>query len=445
MRKLFRNRAFFLVWLGNFVSVLAGHIGMIAFAWLVLKLTDSAFQMGLVLGVQGLPRAILMLYGGATVDRLSPKRLMVISNYARFFIILVMALLIGGDGVEMLHVYLLALIFGIVDAFFYPASGSILPSLVDRDALKQANALFQTTTQTAVFVSPAVAGLLIALAPDPMSQGAIAWHITSSLEDGPGLALAFAIASLCFGVSGFLINFAKPRVLNTEGSDKTGAFSAIKEALQFVWETPAMRIFFIGIAMVNIFFNAPFMIGIPIIAEARFEDSAAAFGYIVSAFGAGSMISGFSAAFLPTPDQKTFAVVGGLLIAFLGGVWAALAFVPTLQMAVLIMFMGGLADGVVIVFFVTWVQKSTPDRLLGRVMSIMSFVFIGLLPIADSFMGLALEWNLELVMFSSGMIIIAISLLITVHPDARRAPRRVDDTDYFEARITKDSADQIAD
>lgn len=441
MRKLFRNKAFFLVWLGNFASVLAGHIGMIAFAWLVLKLTDSAFQMGLVLGVQGLPRAILMLYGGATVDRLSPKRLMVVSNFARFAIIMVIAVLIGGDRVEMLHVYLLALIFGIVDAFFYPASGSILPSLVDREALKEANALFQTTTQTAVFVSPAVAGLLIALAPGPLSETASAWHVTSSIEDGPGLALAFAIASLCFCISGFLINFAKPRVLHADNSHQGGVIIAIKEALHFVWETPAMRIFFIGIAMVNIFFNAPFLIGIPIIAEARFDDSAAAFGYIVSAFGAGSMISGFSAAFLPTPDQKTFAVLGGTLIAFLGLVWGALAFVPTLPLAIFIMFVGGLADGVVIVFFVTWVQKYTPDRLLGRVMSIMSFVFIGLLPIADSVMGLALEWNLELVMFGSGMIIVAISLLITVHPDARKTPLRVDDADYFEARIADADSD----
>jgi MFS family permease len=436
MLKLFQIKAFFLVWMGNFASVLAGHIVMIAFSWLVLKLTGSAFQMGLVLGVQGLPRAILMLYGGATVDRLSPKLLMVTSNYARFFIIVIMALLIGSDNVLMLHVYLLALIFGIVDAFFYPASGSILPSLVDRDALKKANALFQTTTQTAVFISPAVAGLLIALAPSPLSEEALAWNITSRINDGPGLALAFAIASVCFVISGVLINFANPRALHTDTSEPAGVFVAVKEALLFVWHTPAMRIFFIGIAMVNIFFNAPFLIGIPIIAEARFENSAAAFGYIVSAFGAGALISGFSAGFLPNPDQKTFAVVGGLLVAFLGVVWAGLAFVPTLTLAVAIMFAGGLANGVVMVFFVTWVQKSTPDRLLGRVMSIMSFVFIGLLPIADSFMGLALEWNLELVMFGSGMIIVAISLLVTVHPDARKVPRRVDDADYFEKRIS---------
>lgn len=73
-------------------------------------------------------------------------------------------------------------------------------------------------------------------------------------------------------------------------------------------------------------------------------------------------------------------------------------------------------------------------------MSIMNFVMIGLLPIADSVMGLALEWNLEAVMASSGIIIIVISLLVAVHPDARKKPQSVDDTDYFEARISPSPA-----
>jgi MFS transporter len=423
MLKLWRDRSFVLILLGNVMSVMGDHVGLIAFSWLVLMLTGSAMQMGIVLALQGLPRAILMLYGGALVDRFSPQRLMIWSNLARFVIISYLAFVISTGTVSLATVYCVAVVFGIVDAFFYPASGAILPSIVKRSELKEANSLVQTTAQAAIFLSPALAGLIIAATPEfgRTLPG------DSVLENGQGLSYAFWFGAVTFVVSAALLFFARSRTLHDKDKVHQDSYNAIKDAIVFVWNAPALRLFFITIAGVIVFFNAPFLIGIPILAEQRFEDGAAAFGYIVAAFGGGALVSGLTAGFLPMPTDKAIGPFMFGLIALLGVVWGSLAFVPTLPIAVAIMFVGGLGDGLVIVYFTTWLQRATPDALLGRVMSIQSFVFIGLLPIADSVMGVLLEWNLVLVMASSGIAIVLIASLTALHPDARKPPRQVHD------------------
>lgn len=132
MLKLFKDRNFFILWLGEFVSVIGSHISMIAFPFLVLQLTGSPAQMGLVLAAQGLPRAVLMLVGGAIVDRSSPRLVMIVSNAVRFALLLLLAALIAEQQISVPIIFGLAVMFGLADAFFYPAATSIVPSVVDK-------------------------------------------------------------------------------------------------------------------------------------------------------------------------------------------------------------------------------------------------------------------------------------------------------------------------
>jgi len=73
MIKLFKDRNFSIFWFGEMISVVGDHISLLAFPWLILQMTGSALMTGLVFAVQGIPRAVLMLAGGAVVDRTSPR------------------------------------------------------------------------------------------------------------------------------------------------------------------------------------------------------------------------------------------------------------------------------------------------------------------------------------------------------------------------------------
>ena len=216
MFKLFKNRNFVVFWFGEMVSVIGDHISLIAFPWLVLQMTNSAALTGLVFAVQGIPRAALMLAGGAMVDRTSPRLVMMISNALRFFLVMFVAYMISQDTVDLTSVFLMAFTFGVADAFFYPASTSIIPRLVFPDQLQAGNAIVQTTMHLGMTLGPVIAGLIIAGEVNSIhhqadSAGVSAQAINSYEQDREGLARAFFVDGLTFALSFITLLFVKVR------------------------------------------------------------------------------------------------------------------------------------------------------------------------------------------------------------------------------------------
>src|SRR5512147_2824858 len=155
-------RNFRLLWIGEGISLLGDQFYMIALPWLVLSLTGNALAVGTVMAMAGIPRALFMLVGGALTDRLTPRRLMINSNLARLILTGLLALLVITNLIQLWMLYTSALLFGLADAFFFPAQTSIVPKLVGKDQLQQGNAMIQGTAMLSLFVGPVIAGALIA-------------------------------------------------------------------------------------------------------------------------------------------------------------------------------------------------------------------------------------------------------------------------------------------
>ncbi len=111
--------------------------------------------------VAGLPRAVLVLVGGVAADRFSPRSIMLASNAARAVVVAVLAVLVFTGSVELWMLFILAFVFGAVDAFFWPAQGAIVPMLVSDDKLPGANGLMQGSQQLTGLLGPALAGILV--------------------------------------------------------------------------------------------------------------------------------------------------------------------------------------------------------------------------------------------------------------------------------------------
>jgi MFS family permease len=135
----------------------------IALTWLVLQLTRSSLALGTVLVVQALPRALLMAVGGALADRLSPRLTMLGSMGLRAVFVAPLAVLVLTGRVQMWEVYSIAVVFGIVDAFFMPARSSILPKVVADHELEPGNAVLNVTAQTSVILGPVLGGVIVAV------------------------------------------------------------------------------------------------------------------------------------------------------------------------------------------------------------------------------------------------------------------------------------------
>ena len=420
MLQLFKDRNFLFFWIGHLVSVIGDHVSFIAFPWLVLQMTGSPAMTGAVLAVQGLPRALLMLPGGAVVDRTSPRMVMMLTNGLRFFIVAVLGYLVAMDAADLVTIFALALVFGIADAFFYPANTAILPSLVKKEMLQSANALVQTTVQLGVIIGPVLAGFVIAGEINTAAHDG-AGAASTLEEERLGLARAFYLDAVTFFVSAISLLFVRTRALKTARKKQSESLTReVKEAIRFVWSIPAVRLSFLGIAFLEFFYQAPVFVGLPVLAKARFSEGALMYGMMVGAYGAGALVGGLTGGLTPAPRDKNLTRLMFVIFAYSGATIGLIVFMESYKLAMLLFFTAGLGDAYIWVHYMTWLQKLTPEPLMGRVMSIFMLMAVGLLPIANLIMGLVFEWHLEGGLVASSLIIVIACLLCALHSDTRR-------------------------
>ncbi len=185
-----RVRDFALLWLGQGTSSLGDQFVMIALPWLVLQLTGDPLALGFTLALEGIPRALFMLVGGAITDRFSSRTVMLVSDAIRLLITALLAVAAFVGLTQMWMLYGMAAIFGLVSGFFTPAANSIVPALVEKEDLQAANSISMGTVQLTSFLGPMLAGGLIALCSGP-----------ASAHRQTGLALAFAVDAASFVAS----------------------------------------------------------------------------------------------------------------------------------------------------------------------------------------------------------------------------------------------------
>lgn len=123
-------------------------------------MTGDALAVGGVLAVAGIPRALFMVIGGALTDRFSPRRVMLGSNLIRMALIALLTVLVVTGTARLGVLYVLAFVFGIVDAFFFPAQIAIVPQVTPKEHLQIRNSIIQGTAQLSRFAGPVLAGAL---------------------------------------------------------------------------------------------------------------------------------------------------------------------------------------------------------------------------------------------------------------------------------------------
>lgn len=402
------NRNFRLLWIGEGVSVLGDHFYMIALPWLVLQLTGDSLAMGTVLALSAVPRALLMLVGGALTDRFSPRSLMLVSNAIRFVLVSLLTVLVFTNRVEMWMLYTLAILFGVADAFFYPAQSSMTPQLVKMDHLQIANSLMHGTMMLAMLAGPVLAGVLIAVLGDghPDSAGM------------QGIAAAFGLDALTFLVSLVMLAFIKTPRAASIGNDEN-ILESIRSGLNFVWNDLPLRAFFFVVAAVTFFFNGPFNVGVPLLADMRFPEGALAYGTILSTWGAGSLLGMALAGMLPRPNPKHMGAVLLSLVSIMGIGLALLGISASTFIAAAIGLMLGSLNGYINVFFTTWVQSRAPKAFIGRLMSLLMFSSTGLFPVSMALSGAVSRVDVTLLLTISGGIVALLGLVMTLNPTVR--------------------------
>ncbi|WND03079.1 MFS transporter [Temperatibacter marinus] len=418
MFALLKEKTFGLFWWSNLVNVIGDHITLLAFPWIALQMTGDVGITATVLAIQGLPRAVLMLVGGGILDRTNPVIIIQVTNITRGILVAGLAALTYYDMATLTHVFLVAILFGISDAFYYPASISMVPAILQDEKRQAGNALIQVTNQLAVFVGPMVAGLIIAGQIDTTHVDA-STTLSNYQDDRLGLSRAFLFDAMTFACASLLLFFVKTKPKSHEDETKS-LMQQIIDGIKFVWSIPSMRLCFLGIGAIEFCYHAPIFVGLPALTKGRFTEGALIFGWMVSAYGIGGLLGGITAGMTRSPKAENIARYLFLCFALSSGSIAVIAVVESYVVAMILFFLGGFLDNYMWIHFMTWIQKVTPERMMGRVMSLLMFIAIGMLPIAYIIMGVLFKIDLIGTMFIAGSTMLILCIIAAFHPDGKR-------------------------
>ena len=409
----FTNRDFRLLFGGSSISMIGDQFTLVALPWLVLQLTGSPAQLGLVLAVMALPRAAFMLVGGAIVDRMSPRRVLLTARAANALLTGLLAALVLAGSIHMWMVYVLAFAIGLCTAFAYPAGGSILPQLVTPAQLQAANSLIMGMRQLSMLIGPALAGLLV-------TAGSARAGVTGTSVDAHGTGLAFVVdaVSFLFSVASLLaIRIASDR---NSRAPADGVFAQVLEGLRMLWQDVQLRSFIGYMAFVSVLVMGPLQVGLPLFAKSRFSEGAAAFGWLMTANGTGMLLGSVMSIAVTRLVRGRVGIMILSLDAAAGLALAALSGVHSVLAGAALLVLTGLFAGTVQIAIITWLQRRVPQAMMGRTMSIVFFTFLGLAPLAAALAGGLLNViSLSALFIGAGLSLTALALLCLTRPSLR--------------------------
>lgn len=395
--KSLTHRPFAFLWSGQTISRIGDSIYHISLAWWVLEETGSAVAMGTVLILTTLPMLIFILLGGVAVDRFSRPKVMLASDVLRGGLVTIVAALAFADQLDLWHIFLASMIFGLVDAFFQPAYVAIVPEITPREVLPSANSLTSLSWTTADILGPAMGAVLVALG---------------------GTSTAFALDGFSFFISAaFLLPLLNLSALQKPIGETRSMLRDLREGIGAVLASPWL---WISISLFG-FMNIPSAargVAFPFLVSESLGGDVAALGAIYSMGAIGSLLGAvWLGRFAKLRRRGLIAylttAVGGLMVLSMG-------FIPWVIGVALAALIFGLNLTIGNLIWTNTLQELVPSRLLGRVSSIDWLGSFVLMPIGYALGGWATDsWGAPLVFVIGGGLVAALSLLALAHPAIR--------------------------
>lgn len=403
------------MWGGSILSFVGGQLTLVAFPWLVLKMTGDPLIMGTVIAISSVPRAVFMIVGGAVTDRLSPRTVMLWANWLRTLLMLTFALIVYLSVVQMWMVFVVAFIFGIIDALYWPSSFAILPRILPVESLPAGNSLMQGMGQLSMMMGPALAGFIITL---------FAHHSDTLSADLPGIAVVFLIDGLGYIVSSLALRIILIPPTAIEAGDEPITAGSILRSMMIgvstIWHDVPMRLVTAAFTVFSLFFRGPYVVGIPVLCNARFPNGALAYGLIGSAFGAGSLLGLMLAGTLPRPAERHYGALLLLDFVVMGGSFVVYAYTPNVGWAMLASALSGVIDGYIVILLISWIQVHVNAEMMGRAMGVIIFFNEGVTPVSAAIAGALISISLTGVFIGAGSVLVGLSLVGAMIPGIRR-------------------------
>ena len=356
-------RNFRLFWFGQLISLTGTWMHSAGQGWLVFKLTNSPFYLGLVGSAASMPILLFTLAGGVVADRLPKRNILLITQILLMLLAFILAVLVSTEVVTVWYVLAIAFLVGTINAFDIPARQSFFIEMVGKENLMNAIALNSAAFNGARVIGPAIAGILIGYL---------------------GLAVCFYINSLSFLAA--IIGLLKMRFDTSDirKTQKAGIREEFKEGLKYIFSEPRIYNLIISVGIIS-FFGFPYITFLPVYARDILKTGATGLGILMGAAGAGAFVGAISLAIRGDFIKK------GVLLAVSALIFSSALLIFSLSTTVWLSY--------AMLFLVGWgaisqiatanslLQLAAPDRLRGRVMSSFTLVFLGMATIGNFVIG----------------------------------------------------------
>ncbi len=375
-------------WSTQLLSGIGTWAQAIAQSWLILNLTHSAIDLGVITMLQFLPMLLFSLYGGVIADRLPRRQLLIFTQIILAIQAIILSVLVFTHSVTIWEIGLLALFLGTTNALNGPVQQSFIPELVSKDLVPNAVALNSVQFNTSRMIGGAVGGIAIAL-----------WGISGALLFN---ALSFIPIII------LLIKIRPAYTIAKTNIMKQSAIIELKEGLVYAFQEISIKriIFLFGIIGL-LGFN--WQVAVPLIARFSLHQKVVEFGDLMAALGAGSLIGAIIQAKNNNASERRI-VIGGIA---LGLSILLLGFSHSYILSMFLLVIAGFAGIITSVTTNTRLQIITPDKYRGRIMGIYILLMGGTTPIGAFLFGeLAGHFNtgIALIVFG-GITVVLISII----------------------------------
>lgn len=350
------NRNFRLYWFGQMISFTGTWMQNVAKGWLVLRLTDSPFFVGLDSAVTWLPTWLISLPAGVLADRFDRRRLMLATQSALAVLALALATLTWFNRLDIYLLLTISLFSGFVVAANAPVTQSLVPELVNGQEILNAIALNSSMFNIARIIGPSLAGAIITLS-------------------GPAMCFGLNALSFLAIIIALLLIRLKP---SARAVPAETLWQRLTGGLRFVSGHQDIRLL---VMMVGVFssFGIVYLPLMPVFARDVFHTGPRGYGLLMTAVGIGALAGGLVLATISHTRHKGTILLFGTAI--LGALLLTLSQARTLLPAVILLVLTGACQAVISSLSTTLIQTMIPDEMRGRVMSIFVLCFNGMFPI----------------------------------------------------------------
>ncbi|MDD5721019.1 MAG: MFS transporter [Candidatus Pacebacteria bacterium] len=355
-----RIRNYRLYFIGQAISLSGTWIQTIAQGWLVLQLTHSGTQLGIVYTFQFLPILILGPWGGLVADRFSKRKILYLTQGIFGVLALVLGILVLTHSIQIYMVYIFALILGLVNVINSPTLHTFIPEMVGKENLQNAVSLNVMESNLARAIGPALAGILI-------------------LSVGIGWCFIFNAISFIAVIIAFSIMKEKELHLTFRAQNKSGQ---LMEGLRYVRSNPILFNTLLMMAIIGTL-SYEFATSLPLIAQYTFHGDAGSYAFLQTFIGIGSAVGGLLAA-----SRKK--ISSNMIVVSAMGLGVSLtiaAFMPNIFLMILVMFIVGIFSINYISLSNTTLQTESRPEMRGRVMALWTVAFLGSTSIGGPIIG----------------------------------------------------------